>query len=122
MTHVAAMTSSAALEPQVLLPTESAPPASGRAAEAQHAAPSMEAVLKNISARERDGIFAQLNKTLEAFDTHVRLSLDEKSHQTVIRVIDNDSGKVIRQIPNEQLLKIAQSITELLGVIYDEKM
>ncbi len=75
-----------------------------------------------LSAKERDGIIKQLNKTLEAFDTHVSLSIDEKSHQTIIKVIDTESGKVVRQIPSEQLMRVSERITELLGVIYDEKM
>jgi flagellar protein FlaG len=80
------------------------------------------ALLNKMSPSEQDGMMNQLNKTLEAFDTHVSLSIDEKSHQNVIKVIDNQSGKVIRQIPSEQLLRISDRITELLGVIYDEKM
>jgi flagellar protein FlaG len=89
-------------------------------------APAREAVKAPVqtalSTKERDGIVKQLNKTLEAFDTRVSLSLDDKLHQTVIKVIDNESGKVVRQIPSEQLLRISERITELLGVIYDEKM
>ncbi len=76
----------------------------------------------DLSPKERDGIIKQLNKTLEAFDTHVSLSIDEKSHQTIIKVIDTESGKVVRQIPSEQLMRVSERITELLGVIYDEKM
>ncbi|HLP17797.1 MAG TPA: flagellar protein FlaG [Bacteroidota bacterium] len=72
--------------------------------------------------KEREAMVLQLNKALEAFDTHVSLSVDEKSQQKVIKVIDNQSGKTIRQIPSEQLLRISQRINELLGVIYDEKM
>jgi flagellar protein FlaG len=71
---------------------------------------------------ERDAVLKQLNKTLDAFDTHVSLSVDEKSHRTVIKVIDTESGKVLRQIPSEQLVRISERITELLGVIYDKKM
>ena len=77
---------------------------------------------QEVSAKDRDGILRQLNKTLEVFDTHVSLSLDDKSHQNVIKVIDNESGKVVRQIPSEQLMRISERINELLGVIYDEKM
>ncbi len=77
---------------------------------------------ETLSAKERDGLLKQLNKTLEAFDTHVSLSLDEKSHQTVIKVIDINTGKVIRQIPSEQLMRVSERITELLGVIYDKTM
>lgn len=81
-----------------------------------------ESFFAQMSHEDKAGIVKQLNKTLEAFDTHVSLSVDEVSHQNVIRVVDSQTGKVIRQIPSEQLLKISQRITELLGVIYDEKM
>jgi flagellar protein FlaG len=77
---------------------------------------------ETLSSKERDSLLKQLNKTLEAFDTHVSLTLDDKSHQTVIKVIDNNTGKVVRQIPSEQLMRVSERITELLGVIYDKKM
>lgn len=80
-----------------------------------------EAPATSLSSSDQSSIVNQLNKTLEAFDTHVSLSVDEKSHRNVIKVIDNQSGKVIRQIPSEQLLRISDRITELLGVLYDEK-
>jgi flagellar protein FlaG len=102
--------------PSVVAKVPEAPVKEAAVAEAQLAAKS------SLSTKERDGIVKQLNKTLEAFDTHVSLSLDDKSRQTVIKVIDNESGKVVRQIPSEQLLRISERITELLGVIYDEKM
>jgi flagellar protein FlaG len=122
---VQARTLSSPASAESLVMVQTAPTiAAGKIAEkaaksTQHAE---EAAAKEMTPKERNGILKQLNKTLEAFDTRVSLSLDEKSRQTIIKVIDNETGKVVRQIPNEQLMRISERITELLGVIYDEKM
>lgn len=42
----------------------------------------------------------------------LQFSVDEDSGRTIIRVIDSDSGKIIRQIPPEELLQIARSVTD----------
>jgi len=123
MAQAAVLSSPAVLEPSVIMQSESAAIAAKVAAHPVKAAVKIETADKTpLSAKERDGILKQLNKTLEAFDTHVSLTLDEKSHRTVIKVIDNDTGKVVRQIPDEQMMRISERITQLLGVMYDEKM
>lgn len=123
MTQVAAQSSTAVAELPVMVQGETGK-AVGKVASmpVRDAQQAEESAPRGFSSKERDGILKQLNKTLEAFDTHVSLSFDEKSRQTIIKVIDSDTGKVVRQIPNEQLLRISERITELLGVIYDEKM
>ena len=122
MTSVAVQSTAGGADTAVV-PQPDFGPGAGKVAEkpARETA-STEAESRKISSQERDGLLKQLNKTLEAFDTHVSLSVDEKSHQTIIKVIDNNSGKVVRQIPSEQLMRVSERITELLGVIYDEKM
>lgn len=89
---------------------------------AENAAEAEKSLNESLSTSERDGLIKQLNKALDVFDTNVSLSVDEKSHQTIIKVVDKNTGKVIRQIPSEQLLRVSERITELLGMIYDKKM
>ena len=40
----------------------------------------------------------------------LQFSVDEDSGRTIITVIDSDSGKIIRQIPPEEILEIARSV------------
>ncbi len=40
----------------------------------------------------------------------LQFSVDEDSGRTIITVIDSDSGKIIRQIPPEEILQIAKSV------------
>ena len=63
----------------------------------------------------------ELNKDLSLFNTRVAFSIDEKTNKTVVKVIDNSNNNVIKQFPPEYLLKVSQKITELIGLVIDEK-
>lgn len=56
--------------------------------------------------------------------TFVQFSIDEKTKRIILRVIDNRTNEVIRQLPPEQSLKIAQYITGKLeqGKVTDAKI
>lgn len=61
----------------------------------------------------------------------VNFSVDSESDETVIKVVDADTQKVIRQIPSEEMLSISQKIKEmqnggdttndLSGLLFDRK-
>jgi len=42
----------------------------------------------------------------------VGYKIDPETHEVVIRVVDSDSGEVIKQIPGEDFVKLAQRIAE----------
>lgn len=42
----------------------------------------------------------------------LQFSVDEDSGRTIITVIDRESGKIIRQIPPEELLQIADRVAD----------
>ncbi|MFN8533048.1 MAG: flagellar protein FlaG [Dehalococcoidia bacterium] len=48
-------------------------------------------------------------------------SYDESADRYVMRLIDADSGKVIRQVPTQELLRVAAEINRYLGVMLDKK-
>ena len=50
----------------------------------------------------------------------VRMRVDKASKQVVTRIVDANN-EVIRQIPPEELLKIARKMRELEGVLFDRK-
>lgn len=51
-----------------------------------------------------------LNELLQQHQQHLAFSIDEGSGATVMRVIDTDSGDIIRQMPTESWLKLAQEL------------
>jgi flagellar protein FlaG len=61
-----------------------------------------------------------LNDTVQSINTSISFSIDSDTKKTVIRVSDLQSGKVIRQIPPEDMLRIAARLNELVGLVYDK--
>ncbi|WPP01305.1 flagellar protein FlaG [Pseudomonas sp. HR96] len=53
---------------------------------------------------------------------NLKFSIDEKSHQVVVKVIATQTGMVVRQIPDEAAVKLAQSLSETGSLLFDEKV
>lgn len=61
-----------------------------------------------------------LQKLAEASHRNLDFSIDEGSGQTVVKVVSSDTGEVIRQIPSEVALKLAQSLKEADGLLFND--
>ena len=62
-----------------------------------------------------------LNSFLSALNVSVTFHFDQKSRNTVIKVIEKESHKVIRQIPSEQMLALAGKMDNLIGLLFNGK-
>lgn len=51
---------------------------------------------------------AQMNEFIQNEQRDLHFSIDEGSGHTVVRVVDRESGELIRQIPNEIFLRLAE--------------
>ncbi len=51
----------------------------------------------------------------------LQFSVDESTGRTVIKVIDKESGDVIKEIPPEEALRLAEKIQEMSGLLFDRK-
>jgi flagellar protein FlaG len=64
---------------------------------------------------------AQIESYLRSVGRQVQFSIDSASGRTVVSVRDADTGDVIRQIPSEEALRLAQSLgaqsSSLLDVV-----
>ncbi|NVM21125.1 MAG: flagellar protein FlaG [Desulfobacterales bacterium] len=52
----------------------------------------------------------------------LQFSVHEATGRTVIKVIDKETEKLIREIPPEELLKLAAKIEEMIGILLDKKV
>lgn len=53
--------------------------------------------------------------------THLKFEIHDKTNTIMIKIINDNTGEVIKEIPPEKLLDIAASMMELAGVLLDEK-
>ena len=64
----------------------------------------------------------QLIKNLSYLNTHLSITLDKKADSLVIKIIDNKTNQVIKEIPPEYMLRIAEAINNLVGIIVNKKV
>ncbi len=62
----------------------------------------------------------RLNEQMTANGRDLRFSIDRRLDRTVVTVQSSASGEIVRQIPDEALLRVARSIEDLKGVLYNE--
>ncbi len=76
---------------------------------------------KEIDKKLLEKIVDKLGQQFRGKNTSLNFSIDDKTKSLVVKVIDSDSEKVIRQIPPEEVLAIRARIQELLGAIFDKE-
>lgn len=54
--------------------------------------------------------------------TVLEMSVHEKTNEVVIKVLDKETGKLIREIPSEKILDMVSSFMEMNGMLFDEKV
>ncbi|GEM_PF-205549 len=70
--------------------------------------------LVNEAEREQmETALAQVSDFVQVQNRQLNFSFDDKSNRSIIKVTDADSGDIIRQIPSEEVLKLAERIKEL---------
>ncbi len=63
-------------------------------------------------------LVSSVNQFVHSFSTKLSFHLDERVSKPVIRVIDKDTGEVIRQIPPEEMIKRLRHFYEVAGIIF----
>ena len=61
-----------------------------------------------------------LNEQMSATKQGLGFSYDQSKNQPVIRVSNTATGEVIRQIPSEDVLRMAHQIDALKGILYNK--
>jgi flagellar protein FlaG len=62
---------------------------------------------------------ARLNEQMQANGRKLGFSVDDRLDKQIVRVMNKETGEVVRQIPNEVVIRVANSIEDLKGVLFD---
>ncbi|HHV61994.1 MAG TPA: flagellar protein FlaG [Firmicutes bacterium] len=65
-----------------------------------------------------------VNSVISIVNTRVTFEIHKETGQVVIKVIDIDTGEVLREIPPRELLGVMKKLAEMVlaGVLVDEKL
>ena len=58
---------------------------------------------------------------VQSTQRQLNFSIDDSTGRVVVKVIATDSGEVVRQLPSEAALKLAQSLSDASSLLFDGK-
>ena len=74
---------------------------------------------------DQEKVIADLQKAIRAIQGPQKafeISMHEQTHTIMIKVLDKESGDLIREVPPEKILDLAARMMEITGLIIDEKI
>lgn len=75
----------------------------------------------NIKEKDLKNAVDKLNKFLEDNKTHAEYEVHDKFKDIMIRIVDDNTGKVIQEIPPKKILDMVAKMLEMVGVLFDKK-
>ncbi|MFJ1259835.1 flagellar protein FlaG [Cupriavidus sp. CuC1] len=96
--------------------TPSAAPASDKTAGTQAGANEQAAPVVT-----EDAAVQHLKDVLRATSFNVEFEIDPDTHRVITKVVDKDTGEVIRQLPSEEVMRIAHALQKLQGLFVHQE-
>ncbi|EJL91012.1 flagellar protein FlaG [Polaromonas sp. CF318] len=66
--------------------------------------------------RERSAL-AEINESLRMSSIGVQFEFDKEADTMVVKVVDVESGELIRQMPSEEVVRISRALGKLQGLL-----
>ncbi len=63
----------------------------------------------------------EIRDFVQSSQRQLDFSIDDSTGRVVVKVIATQSGEVIRQLPSELALKLAQSLSEASSLLFDDQ-
>ena len=77
---------------------------------------------QNYSKSELERIAGAIEEFAKSSGWEMKISINDKTDQTIVTIISRKDGQVLRQIPPEELIGIAERMQEMVGVILSDKV
>jgi flagellar protein FlaG len=75
-----------------------------------------------ISIEQTRQSLQDINKALHTLSISVQFQIDPAYKDVIIKVVDQENGKVIRQIPTEDVVRIAKAMDNLTGLLFAQSV
>lgn len=85
---------------------------------AQAAADVRQGEAVQLGAEQTRQSLREINKVMDALAISVQFEIDPDYKEVIIKVVDQDTGKVIRQLPSEEVVRVAKALDNLKGLLF----
>ena len=73
-----------------------------------------------VEIRKIESVTRQIDSFLRSINKSLQFRVDQATGEMIVTIRDDETGEVIRQVPGEDALRIAQRIEDTLSAILDE--
>lgn len=74
------------------------------------------------SADEIQQDIEKINDQLKSMNRSIRFSIDDRSSDIVVKVVDENTGEVVMEIPPEEVLKLRERLSEMSGLLVEKQV
>ena len=67
-------------------------------------------------------VITRLENTLKNVEPKIELSVDEELNQVIVRILDKESGELIKQFPPEEVLELDRFFADQSGLLVEENV
>jgi flagellar protein FlaG len=96
---------------------KSAAPAMAAAAET----PRQQPAARPVTIPKIESVTRQIDSFLRSINKSLQFHVDQATGEMIVTIRDDETGEVIRQVPGEDAVRIAQRIEDTLSAMLDEK-
>lgn len=75
----------------------------------------------NFSREELEEALKSTNKMIFKDDNRFEFKIHERTKRMMVKLVDNDTNEIIKEIPSEKILDLVASIWDLVGILVDER-
>jgi len=77
---------------------------------------------ESLTPKQLEKVAQQLQDFVGDLNRNIEFSVDKDSGRDVIKVIDKDSGDLIKQYPSEEVLTLVSKLSDMVGGFVDAKV
>ena len=63
----------------------------------------------------------KINASPSVMNHSIRFSIDESTSELVVKIVDKNTDKILKQIPPEEVLTLKERIQEMRGLLVEER-
>jgi flagellar protein FlaG len=84
------------------------------------AKPAESASRASVKPEDVQGEIEKLNRMVKVYNNKINFDIDSKTNQVVVKVVNGETDKIIRQVPPDEIINLSQRMDELRGMIFDD--
>ncbi len=77
---------------------------------------------RDVKPEELQRLIEEVRKKFDMLSKYLKIDIDQELGIPVVKIMEKDTNRVIRQIPPEYLLELMKRIDQLLGLLMERKV